>query len=73
MYNRAYFPTDTDITNHILSARKALSFSQLDQQNLAEQINKWQKKMLMLHFISVLFTLSESAVTSKEGHDITDQ
>ena len=28
--------------------------------------------MLMLHFISVLFKLSESAVTTKEGHDIID-
>lgn len=69
MYNRVYFPTETDITNHILSARKALSFSQLDQQNLVEQINKWQEKNADASFYSRPFKLSESAVTTKEGHD----
>ena len=41
--NRTYFPTETDIRNHIYSAQKALEMSKFDQDNLMLKIDQWEK------------------------------
>ena len=41
--NRALFPTDIDIRNHIATAKRALELSKLDQENLRLKIIKWQE------------------------------
>ena len=40
--DRAYFPHDTDLRNHIFMAKRALQLSCLDQENVALQIDKWK-------------------------------
>ena len=40
--NRTYFPTTTDIRNHVYSAQKAMEMSKFDQDNLAIKISQWQ-------------------------------
>lgn len=40
--NRMYFPTTTDIRNHVYSAQKAMEMSKFDQDNLAAKITQWQ-------------------------------
>ena len=41
--NRALFPTDIDIRNHIATAKRVLELSKLDQENLRLKIMKWQE------------------------------
>ena len=41
--NRTYFPTETDIRNHIYSGQKALEMSKFDQDNLMLKIDQWEK------------------------------
>ena len=41
--NRALFPTDIDVRNHITTAKRALELSKLDQENLRLKIMKWQE------------------------------
>jgi len=41
--NRMYFPTTTDICNHVYSAQKTMEMSKFDQDNLTIKINQWQK------------------------------
>lgn len=41
-HDRAYFPVDTDIRNHIYMAKKALELSCLDQDNLRLKIEQWK-------------------------------
>ena len=41
--NRAYFPTSTDIRNHIYAAQKAMELSKFDQDNLKLKIDQWEK------------------------------
>ena len=41
--DRAYYPTVTDINNHVTKAKSALQLSKLDQQNLHLKIQEWKK------------------------------
>ena len=41
--NRALFPTDIDVRNHVATAKKALEFSKLDQENLRLKVDSWEK------------------------------
>ena len=41
--DRAYYPTSTDIHNHIYLAQRACQLSKLDQENLNLKIQKWKK------------------------------
>ena len=41
--NRSLFPTDSDISNHVHMAKRALAFSKLDQENLNQHLIQWQK------------------------------
>ena len=40
--DRAYFPLDTDLRNHIFMAKQALQLSCLDQENARLKIEKWK-------------------------------
>ena len=41
--DRAYFPTDHDVSNHIYMAKRALQLSCLDQENAHLKIQQWKK------------------------------
>lgn len=41
--DRAYFPTDNDLKNHIYMAKRALQLSCLDQENVHLKIEQWKK------------------------------
>ena len=41
--NRALFPTDIDVRNHVATAKKALEFSKLDRENLRLKVDSWEK------------------------------
>jgi hypothetical protein len=41
--DRSYYPTTTDIHNHMYKARMAMQLSKFDQENLAAKINEWKK------------------------------
>ena len=41
--DRAYYPTVTDINNHVTKAKSALQLSKLDQQNLHLKVQEWEK------------------------------
>lgn len=41
--DRAYFPTDTDLRNHIYMAKRGMQLSCLDQENLKLKVESWKK------------------------------
>lgn len=41
--DRAYYPSNTDIKNHIYCAKTKLQLSKFDQDNLALKIQQWKK------------------------------
>lgn len=50
--NRAYYPTNTDIKNHVYSAKRAQELSKLDQDNLSLKIEQWkgENPSTMFHY-----------------------
>lgn len=44
LVDRAYYPTNTDIRNHVYRAQRACQLSKLDQENLRLKIEQWQKQ-----------------------------
>ena len=42
--DRSYYPTTTDIRNHIYKAQRACQLSSLDQENLRLKIKEWKKQ-----------------------------
>ena len=40
--DRAYYPTNHDMLNHIYKAKSLLQFSELDQENLALKVKQWK-------------------------------
>lgn len=51
--NRAFYPSDKDIQNHIYMAKRAFMLSNLDQENLHLKIENWRKEcycITSLHF-----------------------
>jgi len=41
--NRAYYPTNIDIRNHIDAAKAAIQFSKFDQVNLKAMVDEWSE------------------------------
>ena len=41
--DRSYYPTTSDIRNHMYKARMAMQLSKFDQENLAGKIEEWKK------------------------------
>ena len=50
LVDRAYYPTNTDIRNHVYKAQRACQLSKLDQENLRLKIEQWQKQTPQSHF-----------------------
>lgn len=50
LVDRAYYPTNTDIRNHVYRAQRACQLSKLDQENLRLKIEQWQKQTPQSHF-----------------------
>ena len=50
LVDRAYYPTNTDIRNHVYKAQQACQLSKLDQENLQLKIEQWQKQTPQSHF-----------------------
>ena len=48
--DRAYYPTPTDIRNHMYKAKLALQLSKFDQENLALKIEEWKQHTDDTHF-----------------------
>ena len=42
--DRSYYPTSTDIRNHVYKAQKACHLSKLDQENIQSKIEQWKKE-----------------------------
>ena len=42
--NRAFYPTSTDVRNHIYIAKKALELSKIDQENVRLKVEQFQKR-----------------------------
>jgi hypothetical protein len=40
----SYYPTSTDVHNHIYLAQRACQLSKLDQENLQLKVDKWKKE-----------------------------
>ena len=41
--DRSYYPTTTDVHNHVFLAQRACQLSKLDQENLQLKVDKWKK------------------------------
>ena len=50
MSDRAYYPTSTDVHNHIYRAQKACQLSKLDQENLKIKVDMWQNPESNFYF-----------------------
>ena len=48
--DRSYYPTSTDIRNHVYKAQQACQLSKLDQENLQLKIEIWKKQSPQSHF-----------------------
>ena len=69
--NRALFPTDIDVRNHVATAKKALEFSKLDPENLRLKIDSWEKassdtKFFFRPYIRTSSTKDDSAMQTHE-------
>ena len=63
--DRAYFPIDSDLKNHIYMAKRALQLSCLDQENLHLKINEWKiSDPESLHFFRPYLIKDAKDVTS---------
>lgn len=63
--DRAYYPTTTDISNHMYKAKVALQLSKFDQENLALKIEEWKKlKSDEYHFFRPYVSEAESEESS---------
>ena len=51
--DRAYYPTSTDVHNHIYLAQRACQLSKLDQEYLRLKVQKWEKDSPNSHFYFV--------------------
>ena len=70
--NRAYYPTTTDVSNHIYNAQRASQLSDLDQESLQLKIELWKKQASTSLFY---FHPYKSAVldSEKEGHSAEEE
>ncbi|XP_071952734.1 uncharacterized protein [Antedon mediterranea] len=60
--NTAYYPQDQTLRNHIYTSLMALRYSKLDQENLKQQMEEWQKQ----HPLDNYFLRLASAEPTKE-------
>lgn len=67
--DRAYFPIDTDLRNHIYMAKRAMQLSCLDQENLKLKVESWAKTNpdSKHHFRPYIAKQDEQIETSKSN------
>ena len=64
--DHALYPTTTDIQNHVYSAKKALEFSKLDQENTRLKIDQWQSTNSEASYFFWPFVLQDGEPAVKE-------
>ena len=69
--NRAYYPTNTDINNHVYSAKRAQELSKLDQENLNLKIEQWKNESPATMFYYRPYTTVENG--QGNGQHIDDE
>ena len=57
--DRAFYPLNDDIRNHVSKAKRALELSKYDQENLRLKVEEWKKTILshissFSHFVVIL-------------------
>jgi len=58
--DRAYFPLDNDLKNHIYMAKRAIQLSRLDQENAMLKIEQWRKQAkVSCEELSAVITVQE--------------
>ena len=62
--DRAYYPTSTEVHNHIYLAQRACQLSKLDQENLRLKVQKWEKYSPNSHFYFHAYTESTEDTTN---------
>ena len=71
--DRSYYPTSTDVRNHIYKAQHACQLSKLDQENLQLKIEKWKKENpeSLFHFrpYKEELTKMDTNIDSEPSHD----
>ena len=68
--NRAYYPTNTDIKNHIYTAKRAQQLSKLDQDNLKLKIDQWKTESSSSLFY---YRPYKEIETKDEDHSVSDE
>ncbi len=58
--DRVYYPTSTDVHNHIYLAQRACQLGKLDQENLRLKVQKWERESPNSHFYFRPYTCTES-------------
>ena len=71
--NRAYYPTSTDIKNHVYSAKRAQELSKLDQDNLKLKIEQWKKENPATMFYYRPYALTETELQDNHEGTTDDQ
>ena len=73
LIDRSYYPTSTDIRNHIYKTQHAYQLFKLDQENLQLKIEKWKKENpeSLFHFRPYKEELTEmdTNIDSEPSHD----
>ena len=65
--NRAYYPTNTDIRNHIDAAKAAIQFSKFDQVNLKAVVDEWSKSQKAGRYFFRPFIKKESSPSEESS------
>ena len=72
--DRAYFPVNRDLKNHIYKAKKAHELSKLDQHNLAKKINDWKKSYPNSeHFFHPYVSTKEESSEEEKNFELEDE
>ena len=71
--DRAYYPAERDLRNHIYKAKKALELSKLDQQNLKLKLQEWGKSCpdSTFYFRPYVTKASQSPTTKADSQSMT--
>ncbi len=64
--DRVFYPTVTDINNHVTKVKSALQLSKLDQQNLHLKVQEWENQIQML--ITIFVHLEAQMMVENHNH-----
>ncbi len=76
-HDRAFYPTNNDIRNHVCKAKRTLELSKLDQENLRLKVEEWQKTSPQSSFFFRPFRTcpgtSDCHQPEEEGHSLAEE